>query len=251
MNVYLGKDRHWAEQHLTASHSIVKSLKKEVEGFGHKLYMDSFFSSPYLYEDLAQKIISCYGTFRPHGKSMPKDLRPKTMRLKRGDIRVRTSGDLSAVVWEDKRDVRLLTNIHDPPREGNYCDEHGNVIKPAIIDVTRGRLTIQIGWPIFTRPAVEYGSGPKKFFPPVGLEHCQQLHPFTFMRFEENLHRDFGITLTREMLARAGHEPRPSIPVGRPAQTSTNIVRLNTRHNKHGLSAIRPNGGVAYSPPGV
>jgi hypothetical protein len=35
------------------------------------------------------------------------------------------------------------------------------------------------------------------------------------------------------MLARAGHEPRPYMPVGRPAQTSTNIVRLGTRHNKH------------------
>jgi len=53
-------------------------------------------------------------------------------RLKHGDIRVRTRGDLTAVVWKDMRDVCLLTNIHDPPREGNYRDEHGNVIKPAI-----------------------------------------------------------------------------------------------------------------------
>jgi len=64
---------------------------------------------------------------------MLKDLRPKTQRPKRGDIRVRTRGDLSAVVWKDKSDVRLLTNIHDPPREGNYCDEHGNAIKPTIV----------------------------------------------------------------------------------------------------------------------
>ena len=54
---------------------------------------------------------------------MPNDLRPKTLRMKRGDIRVRTRGDLSAVVWKDKRGVRLLTNIQDPPRNGNYCDE--------------------------------------------------------------------------------------------------------------------------------
>jgi len=27
----------------------------------------------------------------------------------------------------------LLTNIHDPPTEGNYRDEHGNAIKPAIV----------------------------------------------------------------------------------------------------------------------
>jgi len=41
------------------------------------------------------------------------------------------------------------------------------------------------------------------------------------------------VYLEREMLARSGYEPRPSKPVGRPAQTSTNIGRLNTRHNQH------------------
>jgi hypothetical protein len=133
MNVYLGKDRQRAEQHLTATHATVTNLTRGVEGFWHKLYMDNFFSSPDLYDDLAQKKVLCCGTVRPHRKNMPKDLRPQTLRLKRGDIRVRTRGDLTAVVWKDKRDVRLLTNIHDPPREGNYCDEHGNAIKPAIV----------------------------------------------------------------------------------------------------------------------
>ena len=66
---------------------------------------------------------------------MLKDLRPKTVRLKCGDIRVRTRGDLTAVVWKDKRDVCLLTNIHYPPREGNYRDEHGNAIKLALLHV--------------------------------------------------------------------------------------------------------------------
>ena len=45
--------------------------------------------------------------------------------------------------------------------------------------------------------------------------------------------RNCRLTFIREMLARAGHEPRPSMPVGRPAQTSTNILRLDMRHNKH------------------
>jgi hypothetical protein len=36
------------------------------------------------------------------------------------------------------------------------------------------------------------------------------------------------------MLARCGHEPQPSIPIGRrPAPASTNIGRLDTCHNKH------------------
>jgi len=132
MNVYLGKDRQKAAQHLTATHATVTNLTRGVEGFGHKLYMD-FFSSPDLFDDLAQKKISCCGIVRLHRKGMPKDLKPKTLRLKRGDIRERTMGDLTAVVLKDKRDVCLLTNIHDPPRKDKYRDEHGNAIKQAIV----------------------------------------------------------------------------------------------------------------------
>jgi hypothetical protein len=44
---------------------------------------------------------------------MPKDLTTKTLTLKRGDIRVKTRGDLTDVVWKDKIDVCLLTfTIH-------------------------------------------------------------------------------------------------------------------------------------------
>ena len=54
-------------------------------------------------------------------------------------------------------------------------------------------------------------------------------------------HRDFRLALIREMLARSGHEPRPSMPVGRPASASNNTGRLDTRHNKHwpGLSNMK------------
>ena len=37
MNVYLGKDRQRAAQHLTATHNTVANLIRCVEGFGHKL----------------------------------------------------------------------------------------------------------------------------------------------------------------------------------------------------------------------
>jgi len=119
------------------------NLTRGVEGFGHKLYMDNFFSSPNLYYDLAQKKIFCCGTVRLHRKGMPMDLKPMTLRLKRGDIRIRTRSNVTAVVWKDNRDVCLLINIHDPPREGNYRDEHGNAIKPAImVDYNRHMGTV-------------------------------------------------------------------------------------------------------------
>jgi len=102
-----------------------------------------------------------------HRKGIPKDLITKTLRLKPGDIRVRTRGDLTAVVWKDKRGVYFLTNIHDLPTEVNYRDEHGIAVKSAIVaDYNRhighvdnsGRLSLA------TRPAAEHGSGQKSSF---------------------------------------------------------------------------------------
>ena len=40
-----------------------------------------------------------------------------------GDIGVRTSVDLTAVQWLDKRNACMLTNIHSPPQEGTFCSE--------------------------------------------------------------------------------------------------------------------------------
>jgi hypothetical protein len=116
---------------------------------------------------------------------MPKDLLPKTQTLKRDDIRVRSRGDLTAVVCRDKRDVCLLTNIHDPPTEGNYRDERGNAIKPAIVaDYNRHMGHIDNS----DRMANSYTASrrtrkwtKKAIFPPVGPDHCQQSHPSIFI----------------------------------------------------------------------
>ena len=66
MNVYLGKDRQWAAQHLTLT-----NLTRGVERFGYKLYMANFFSSPDLFDDMAQKKFPVVG----QKKGMPKNLK--------------------------------------------------------------------------------------------------------------------------------------------------------------------------------
>ena len=133
MKVYLGKDRQRTAQHVTATHATVTELMRKIEGRGHKLYMDSFFSSPELFDDLANKQIYCCGTVRSNRRGMPQDLVPKTTKLKKGDIRVRTRADLTAILWRDKRDICMLTNIHNGPAEGNFCTEGGKTIKPQIV----------------------------------------------------------------------------------------------------------------------
>jgi hypothetical protein len=62
------------------------------------------------------------------------DFDGKTLKLKQGDIHIRVRGVLTAVIWNDKQDVCILTNMHKPQEEGNFCDEYGRAHKPTIED---------------------------------------------------------------------------------------------------------------------
>jgi len=96
-------------------------------------YTWTIFSSPQLFDDLVKKQIYCCGTARLNRRGMPQDLRPKTTKLKRGDIHVRIRAGLTVIFWQDKRDVCMLTNIHSAPAEGNFCNGGGKAIKPQIV----------------------------------------------------------------------------------------------------------------------
>ncbi|XP_023722709.1 piggyBac transposable element-derived protein 4 [Cryptotermes secundus] len=88
---------------------------------------------PFHHQTCLTKKISCCGTFRPNQKGLPQDFRNRQLQLKKGDVQVRVRGDMTALVWKDKRDIHMLTNMHSPPAAGNFCNEHGNAIKPATV----------------------------------------------------------------------------------------------------------------------
>jgi hypothetical protein len=61
---------------------------------------------------------------------MPKDISSRAIKAEKGDIIMQVRGNQSTVCWKDKHDVYVLTNIHTPPVEGNFCDESGQAVKP-------------------------------------------------------------------------------------------------------------------------
>ena len=96
--------------------------------------MDIFFSSPRLFDDLERCKINSCGTVWPNRRNMPHDFEPKQLKLKKGDVRVRTRQGLKALVWKDRQEVYMLTDMDPPLAEGNFCDNSNHPVKPHIVE---------------------------------------------------------------------------------------------------------------------
>jgi hypothetical protein len=235
MEVNLGKDRTRVTADMTATRAIVKRLTRKVEGYGHKLYMDNFFSSPDLFDDLTKKKINCCGTVRPKRKEMPHDLIPPNKRLKCGDVHSRTRDDLTAILWKDKRNVYVLTNMYNPPPTGNFCDEDGNALKPQIIqDYNQNMRFVDKGDRMMNSYSIHRQSWKwtKNFFPLPRHDYFEQLPPPDIIGAKMT-HRDFRLALVRNLIEDAGSLPRPHHPLGRPAGPDKKVSRLEVNFTNH------------------
>jgi len=47
-------------------------------------------------------------------------------------------GNLIAMIWNDKQDMNILTNVNRPPAEGNFCDKNGKVQILSLLKTTNG-----------------------------------------------------------------------------------------------------------------
>jgi len=77
MRVYLGRDSHSTTDDMTATHAAVGHLTSRVEGLGHKIFMDNFFSSPGLSDDSDRHKINSCRTVWPNRRDILLDFGPK------------------------------------------------------------------------------------------------------------------------------------------------------------------------------
>jgi hypothetical protein len=236
MTVYLGKDRKLAIPTMTATHATVTGLTGRIENLGHKLYMDSFFSSPELFDDLHTKAINCCGTVRQNRRGMPTDFQ-KTLKLTRDDIKTRVRGDLTAVVWKDKRNVNLLTNMHPGPADGNFCDEHGNTVKPKIAqDYSKHMAYVDKRDRMTNSYAISRRTWKwtKKLF--FHLLDLTILNNFILLAScgAKVTHSHFRLTLIKDLIQEASRVPRIQTALrGIPTPTTEKVTRLYFRQNTH------------------
>ena len=85
---------------MTATHVTVRHLTCRVEGLGHKLFMDNFFSSPRLFDDLLRRKIHSCGTVRPNRKTCPLTLDQKKTEIDTGRCKGENHGKFGRVSLE-------------------------------------------------------------------------------------------------------------------------------------------------------
>ena len=95
-----------------SKNSIDQIVNKLLEGFsnkGHRLFMDNFFTSYSLINDLETRMIGVSGTLRKNRKNIAKQIsKPK---IKKRDILAFQLNNIMVFTWYDKRCVRFITNL--------------------------------------------------------------------------------------------------------------------------------------------
>jgi hypothetical protein len=84
MIVYLGKQHQHVTAQITATHGTVLRVMRRVDGLSHKVFMDNYFTSPGLLDDILQRTINACETFRHYRRGMPQEIGLKSRKMENG-----------------------------------------------------------------------------------------------------------------------------------------------------------------------
>ena len=112
-SLYTGKSvNEEAPADVGLTHRVVTNLVDCVYDKGHIIYMDNYFSSPALFQELADHQTGACGTLRVNRRGVPDQV--KRAKLKSGDPHLAVRDEkLLFVSWFDRRQVNLLTSVHN------------------------------------------------------------------------------------------------------------------------------------------
>ncbi|XP_068985425.1 piggyBac transposable element-derived protein 4-like isoform X2 [Bombus flavifrons] len=120
------------EKYLGKSAEVVLTLLNSYLGKGHTLFVDNWYTSPTLFSYLHDNKTNACGTVKPRRREMP----VMKEKLNKGEICFRSSSNMLALKWQDKREVYMLSTSHSADyintKKINY--QTGEIIqKPSCI----------------------------------------------------------------------------------------------------------------------
>ena len=108
--IYTGKEGHGVQRDL--GRKAVMSVIEPYLDKGYYVFMDNYYTSVPLFEELEERKTLACGTVRSNGSGLPKEIcglkEKKVKELKRGESLFRQKGSVTCVTWRDRKPVSVL-----------------------------------------------------------------------------------------------------------------------------------------------
>ena len=216
---------------LKFSGSVVKTLMTPYLGKGHNLFVDSWYTSPKLFEFLHENNTGACGTVRPNRKHMP-ELPP----IRRGEVVFSHKNNIMCIKWSDKRVVHVLTSIHtDKMVDTGKIDRvtKNSIMKPeAVLEYTnKVRLIDKADMMMATVNSLRKSTTwyKKLFFHILDMALLNSYYMFLVKTGKKPPFLDFSKSVIRQLLMKCSKPKHTSRPGRKPSAVS-NPRRLIERH---------------------
>lgn len=230
--IYTGKSTQYTntENDANISAKVVSTLLQPYLDKNHILYVDNWYSSPQLFEKLHEKQTGACGTVRLNRKNMP--CLPKKMR--KDEVLVRTNEKMITVRWCDRREVTMLSTVHD--HQMLNVTKHGKTVqKPkAVIEYNKNmgavdKSDMMISFNESARKTRKWYR--KLFFHIVDICVLNSYNMFKLHKNSKISLLDFRINLIRQLFE--SHHSAERVTVQRPLGPNAgdkHPLRLIARH---------------------
>jgi hypothetical protein len=126
--IYEGKS---SNPEINAGSSVVLRLTHPYQQNNHIVYLDRFFTSPYLLDGLLQVGIRACGTVRKDRVGLPSTYKADAGEMQKGEVRYWQRGELGAILWKDRRAVYMITT-HKSPSEITFINRRDSSTQVAV-----------------------------------------------------------------------------------------------------------------------
>jgi hypothetical protein len=135
MNIYQGAGDKASELEGGLAYNVVLDLVQPIHDNLHHIYMDNFFTSPALFESLADRGLGACGTLRTNRRGVPDSVKGFKFEKDKTPKAFRVDGKYLYVCWLDKKPVTVLSTLHNDKLLTNIvrCKDPANDNKRAVV----------------------------------------------------------------------------------------------------------------------
>ncbi len=121
--------------HLPMLAQVVLDVSQKYLGYGHHIYADRLYSSVPLVNAIESQLTCFIGTVDRRRRQLLSEVRARSFKLRRGDIKAWRDGNKLCVAWRDQgKPTLMISTAYDASTVTVQCRHGGPKVKPFVVD---------------------------------------------------------------------------------------------------------------------